>query len=169
MTQPSLPFIHILRTWYRLYCSGYRVQPLTDSSTHALLQLVTKAPGQGSHHAVDIKKYLRNILQHTTGEQWCYFLTRIQKVSYIKFPVSLKHVDTVSKKYRKAEYVQHHLCFVNVQLSLHENVVFSVCARMDKAVYIMSIMWNSLSGLDAWYHFRFNISCGVAVMERGHR
>ena len=61
------------------------------------------------------------------------------------------------------------VCASNVQSSLHDNVVFSVCARMDKAVYIMSIMWNSLSGLDAWYHFRFNISCAVAVMGRSHQ
>ena len=68
-----------------------------------------------------------------------------------------------------AEYVQHCVCFVNVQLSLHENVVFSVCARMDNAAYIMFIMWNSITGLDAWYHFRFNISCGVAVTVRSHQ
>ena len=28
------------------------------------------------------------------------------------------------------EYIQRHVCFVNVQSSLHENVVFSVCVRM---------------------------------------
>ena len=50
-----------------------------------------------------------------------------------------------------------------------ENVVFSVCARMGNAAYIISIMWNSISGLDAWYHFRFNISCGVALTLRGHQ
>ena len=54
-------------------------------------------------------------------------------------------------------------------MSSAENVVFSVCARMDNATYIMFIMWNSISGLDAWYHFRFNISCGVAVMGRSHQ
>ena len=58
---------------------------------------------------------------------------------------------------------------VNVKSSLHDNVVFSVCARMDKAAYIMFIMWNSISGLDAWYHFWFNISCGVAVTVRSHQ
>ena len=68
-----------------------------------------------------------------------------------------------------AEYVQRPVCFVNVQSSLHENVVFSVCAHMDNAAYIMFIMWNSISGLDTWYHFRFNISCGVAVMGRSHQ
>ena len=68
-----------------------------------------------------------------------------------------------------AEYVQCHVCFVNVQSSLHENVVFSVCARMDNAAHIIFIMWNSISGLDAWDHFRFNISCGVAVMEGSHQ
>ena len=73
------------------------------------------------------------------------------------------------KKYCKAEYVQRRVCFVNVQSSLHENVVFSVCVRMDNAAYIIFIMWNSISGLDAWYHFWFNISCGVAVKGKGHR
>ena len=67
------------------------------------------------------------------------------------------------------EYVHRRVCFVNVQSSLHENVVFSVGARMGNAAYIIFIMWNSISGLDAWYHFRFNISCGVAVTVRGHK
>ena len=40
---------------------------------------------------------------------------------------------------------------------------------MDNAAHIICIMWNSISGLDAEYHFRFNISCGVAVMGRGHQ
>ena len=52
----------------------------------------------------------------------------------------------------RAEYVQPPVCLVNVQSSLHENVVFSVCAHMDNAAYIIFIMWNSISGLDAWYH-----------------
>ena len=67
------------------------------------------------------------------------------------------------------EYVQRPVCFVNVLSSLHENVVFSVCARMDNAAYIIFIMWNSISGLEPWYHFRFNISCGVAVTVRSHQ
>ena len=58
--------------------------------------------------------------------------------------------------------------FVNVQSSLHENVVFSVCAHLCNAAYVIFIMWNSISGLDAWYHFLFKISCGVAVMGRSH-
>ena len=36
----------------------------------------------------------------------------------------------------------------NVQLSLHENVVFSVCALMCNATYVISIMCNSISGLN---------------------
>ena len=67
------------------------------------------------------------------------------------------------------EYIQRHVGFVNVQLSLHENVVFSVCAHLGNAAYIIFIMWNSISDLEAWYHFRFNISCGVAVTVRGHQ
>ena len=57
----------------------------------------------------------------------------------------------------------------NVQSSLHENVVFSVCVRMDNATYVIFIMWNSISGLDTYYHFRLNISCGVAVTVRCHQ
>ena len=38
-----------------------------------------------------------------------------------------------------AEYVQHRVCLVIVQSSLHENVVFSVCAHMDNAAYIIFI------------------------------
>ena len=56
----------------------------------------------------------------------------------------------------------------NVQ-SLHENVVFSVCVRMDNAAYVLFIVGNSISGLDAWYHFQSNISCGVAVTVGGHK
>ena len=46
---------------------------------------------------------------------------------------------------------------------------FSVCACVGNAANIIFIMWNSISGLDAWYHFRFNISCGLAVMEKSHK
>ena len=69
---------------------------------------------------------------------------------------------------RSGEYVQRCVCFVNIQSSLHENVVFSVCACLGNAAYIIFIMLNSISDLDAWYHFRFNISC-VAVTVRGHQ
>ena len=41
-----------------------------------------------------------------------------------------------------AEYVQHHVYFVNVQSCLHENVIFSVCACMDNVAYIIFIIWN---------------------------
>ena len=61
------------------------------------------------------------------------------------------------------------ICFVNILSSLNEIVVFFVGACMGNAAYIIFIMWNSISGLDAWYHFRYNISCGVAVMVRGHQ
>ena len=72
-------------------------------------------------------------------------------------------------KYCKAEYVQRRVCLVNEQSSLHENVVFSVSARIGNTTYIIFIMWNSISGLESWNHFRFNISCGVAVTVRGHK
>ena len=68
------------------------------------------------------------------------------------------------------ECVQRRVCFVNVQSSLHLNVVFSLCCvRMGNAACIVFIMWNSISGLEAWYHFRFNISCGLAVTVRSHQ
>ena len=73
------------------------------------------------------------------------------------------------KKYRKADYVPHCVCFIHVQLSLHKYVVFSVCARMGNATYIIFIMQNSISGSDTWYHFQFNINCGVAVKVRSHQ
>ena len=74
-----------------------------------------------------------------------------------------------SPKLTEYRIFQRRVCIVNVQLSLHENVIVSVCVRMDNAAYIIFIMWNSISGLDAWYHFRFNISCGVAVTVRSHQ
>ena len=74
---------------------------------------------------------------------------------------------STDRKYCKAEYVQRHVYFVNVQSSLHENVVFSVPEHMGNAAYIIFSMWNSISGLDAWYHFCFNISCCLAVTVRG--
>ena len=60
------------------------------------------------------------------------------------------------------------MCFVNVQSYLHENFVFSVCALMWNAAYVIFIRWNSISGLDALYHIRLNISREVAVMVRSH-
>ena len=80
-----------------------------------------------------------------------------------------KPIDLFRKKYLKAEYVQRRVCFVNVQLPLHENVVFCVCAHMGNAAYTMIILQNSISGLEAWYHFRFNISWGMAVTVRSHQ
>ena len=47
--------------------------------------------------------------------------------------ISFNEFDFKIKKYRKAEYVQRRVCFVNVQSSLHDNVVFSVCALMCNA------------------------------------
>ena len=45
----------------------------------------------------------------------------------------------------------------------------SVCGRMCNARYVIFIMWNSISGLDACYHFRLNISCGGAVTVISHQ
>ena len=86
-----------------------------------------------------------------------------------KIIIIMKLVRQRSYWRRSGEYIQRRVCFVNIQSSLHENVVFSVGACMGNAVYIIFIMWNSISSIDAWYHFRFNISCGVAVTVRGHK
>ena len=61
-----------------------------------------------------------------------------------------------------------YICKALRESSLHENVVFSVCAHMGNAAYILFIMWYSISSLDAWYYFRFNVSYGVAVTVRSH-
>ena len=66
--------------------------------------------------------------------------------------------EDITKKYRKAGYVQRRVCFINVQSSLHENIVFYAWARMGDAMYIKLITRSSISGLNAWYHFSFNIS-----------
>ena len=99
-----------------------------------------------------------------------YQKRRTKVNQYILAHVNREHVcfvgTTTTKKYRKAEYVLRRVCFVNVQSSLHENVVVSVFARMDNATFIKFIMWNSIYGLDAWYHFRFNIRSGVAVIKQ---
>ena len=106
-----------------------------------------------------------------------FYMTWFYKIWIRAFtnPINAKFINvyltSTTKVVLEAQwgYVQRSVCFVNIQSSLHENVVFSVCARMGNAAYIIFIMWNSISGLDAWYHFRFNISCGVAVMVRGHQ
>ena len=112
-----------------------------------------------------------------------YFLFREGKGSEKKWDFPLKygpHPTTLNGKNdggiwqsgiskSLAGYVQHRVCFVNVESSLHENVVFSVCACVGNAAYIIFIIWNSISGLDAWYHFQFYTSCGVIVMGRSHK
>ena len=60
--------------------------------------------------------------------------------------------DFKKEKYCKAEYVERHVCFVYLELSLHQNVVFFVGACMGIAAYTRFIMRNSISGLDTWYH-----------------
>ena len=49
----------------------------------------------------------------------------LEKEEYFKNKDTLKNKSHI-KKCRKAEYVQRRVRFVNVQSSLHENVVFSV-------------------------------------------
>ena len=62
---------------------------------------------------------------------------------------------------RIGEYVQRHVCFDNIQSSLKENVIFSVCALCGQCrihhIYHME------------FHFWFNIISGVAVRVKGHQ
>ena len=62
---------------------------------------------------------------------------------------------------RIGEYVQRHVCFDNIQSSLKENFIFSVCALCGQCrihhIYHME------------FHFRFNIISGVAVRVKGHQ
>ena len=44
-----------------------------------------------------------------------------------------------------------------------------LCMKMSSFLFVIFIMWNSISGLDACYHLRLNISCGVAVTVRSHQ
>ena len=110
---------------------------------------------------------------------FCLFLNLLNNFPVFKCPTNIKTDKPLEnqpacpllkfiKKYHKAEYVQRRVCFVNVHSSLHENVIFFLCACMDNAAYITFIMWNSIFGLFTWY-FHFNISCGVAVMVRSHQ
>ena len=41
--------------------------------------------------------------------------------------------------------------------------------HMNDAMYISSITWNSISGLDSWYDFRFRVNCAVAVKVRSRK
>ena len=91
----------------------------------------------------------------------CYLVPYNEKNSvdkyYIVYPTYLNKTITINgilhksmaQKYRKAEYVQRRVCFVNGQSYLYDNVFFSVCALMCNAAYVMFIIWNSISGLDA--------------------
>ena len=109
---------------------------------------------------------------HNLGNEWRSVVRPHDTESYLKTYKSNDHMQKIrriSQKYRKAEYVQRRVCFVNVQSSLHENVVFSVSAGTCIAAYVIFIMWNSISGLDTCYHFRLNISCGGAVTVRSHQ
>ena len=92
--------------------------------------------------------------------------------------LSIQRTQTCKQEYASAMHIKPYrglqkreipLSGICPASSLYENVVFSVCARMGNAAYIMLIMWNSISGLDTWYHFRFNINCGVAVTVRSHK
>ena len=84
----------------------------------------------------------------------------VQIITIMTYGCATVHMSRFTKKLvrqrsywrRSGNYVQRHVCFVNIQLSLHENVVFSVRARMGNTPYIIFIMWNSISGLDALYH-----------------
>ena len=44
-------------------------------------------------------------------------------------------------------YPLQNICKALRESPLHENVVFSVCARMGSAAYILSVMWKSIDNI----------------------
>ena len=73
------------------------------------------------------------------------------------------HINLYTKKYRKAEYVQRHVCFVNIKCT----VVFAVYAMLRILLYLSCgipfLVWTPgiISGL--------KVRCGVAVKVRSHQ
>ena len=37
---------------------------------------------------------------------------------------------------------------------------------IEMSSFLFVCTWNSISSLDTWYHFRFNISCGDSIKIR---
>ena len=60
----------------------------------------------------------------------------------------MKKVYEKIPKYEKMAVVTASPNYPLQKSSLHENVVFSVCAHMGNAAYLIFIMRNSISGLD---------------------
>ena len=94
---------------------------------------------------------------------------RLSKHCTENYSISEKHAaylkgdSTVSQLL----YIVHNIREKNTAKRNMSSAVF-VCACMCSAAYVIFIMWNSISGLDTCYHFRLNISCGVAVTVGGH-
>ena len=95
-------------------------------------------------------------------------------------PVTCKNLTFLPKNSAKREYAAPDMWrrtqffffrrIGSAPCLLHQcTVVFSLCACIGNAMCIIFIMWNSISGLEDWYHFRFNNSHGVAVMVRSHQ
>ena len=57
------------------------------------------------------------------------------------------------------------MCALSIYIRLYMKMSSFLFVRAW-AMPIIFIMLNSISGLDAWYHFRFNIIFGVAVKVR---
>merc|ERR1711954_319070 len=97
-----------------------------------------------------------------TKKQWKKEKNAMNKFSLNK-PQCIQH-GIYSKNIKKNKI--RHLCtpktakFTLIRLTISE---------ISPLLYIIFIIWNSISGLDTRYHFRFNISCGVAVMMRGQQ
>ena len=66
--------------------------------------------------------------------------------------------------------------FRNMSSAVCASSMYSrLCMKMSSFLFVRAcavprifIMWNSISGLDTCYHFRLNISCGVAATVKGH-
>ena len=85
----------------------------------------------------------------------------------ICFGVAHRTIQGASKKRNTAKRNMFSaVCALSIYIRLCMKM--SSFLMMDSGAYIILIMWNFISGLDAWYHFRFNISCGVAVTGKSH-
>ena len=69
------------------------------------------------------------------------------------FKLHVRDFDFNKKKYGKAEYVQRRVCFVNVQSSLLENVVF----------FVRACMGNGQCHVNYIYHVEFHFRFGCLV------
>ena len=82
------------------------------------------------------------------------------------FNISCGVVVKVRSNQKREKYPKRTMSSPACALSIYS----CLCMKMLFFLFVCAwAMWNSISGLNPWYHFRFNISCGVAVTVRSHQ